>query len=80
VRPYPTLWGALPAADWSALAAIHQAIQAQLTGAGGRLQPAMHPQLGQDIGHVHAARLTADKQGLGDLAVRASGDQQVQHL
>jgi hypothetical protein len=38
------------------------------------------PELGQDVGHVHAGRLGADEQGVADLAVTAALGHQGQHL
>jgi hypothetical protein len=36
----------------------------------------VHAQLGKKVRHVHAGRLAADEQLLGDLAVGAALDQQ----
>ena len=55
----------------------HRALPA---GGPPRLPPGRRPQLGQDVGHVHAGRLRADEQGLRDLGVRAAVGQQQQNL
>jgi hypothetical protein len=58
---------------WLVPAAVREAVQPELAGAGGGLQAAVHAQLGQDIGHMHTGRLAADEQLLGDLPVALAG-------
>ena len=49
-------------------------------GEGRGLQPAGHPELGQDVRDVHAGGLLRDEQRLGDLAVAAPVGEQAEHL
>lgn len=46
----------------------------------GGLGPAGGAELGQDVGHVHADRFSADEQLLADLSVRAPLGNESQHL
>ena len=54
--------------------------EVEAVGDGGGLAAVGYPQLGQDVGHVHAGRLGADEQGVGDLAVGAAVGQQGEHF
>ena len=54
--------------------------QARVVGDRGGLDPAGDAELGQDVGDVHAGRLGADEQRLGDLTVAAALGHQPQHL